>query len=56
MQDGRTPLFVACINGHVELVEALLAAGCDKESTDAVRAASMQHCRVCMEQGFMWGG
>ena len=32
--DGATALLVACENGHVDCVEALIKAGCDKEARD----------------------
>jgi hypothetical protein len=31
-QDGRTPLWVACAGGHLEVARTLLAAGANKES------------------------
>ena len=37
MQNGRTALLIAAQSGHLEFVEALLAAGCNKDATDRVR-------------------
>ena len=35
-QDGGTPLGYACSRGHVEVVQALLSAGANKETADLV--------------------
>ena len=38
-QDGTTPLLIACHNGHVEVVGALLAKGGDVEAKTNVRTS-----------------
>jgi hypothetical protein len=38
MQDCHTALHLAAANGHTDAVEALLAAGANKEAADKVRA------------------
>lgn len=35
-QTGKTPMFAASYNGHVEVVKLLLAAGADKDAADEV--------------------
>ena len=41
---GRTPLHVACINGHFESIKTLIGLGCDKNVKDAV--SQLLFCRV----------
>ena len=36
LQDGRTATMLAAQNGHVEVVDRLLAAGADKDAQDKV--------------------
>ena len=36
-QDGRTPLFIATQEGHLEVAQVLLAAGANTEAKDKVR-------------------
>jgi ankyrin repeat protein len=43
-QDGVTPLIVAAINGHTEIVALLLEKGADK---NAKSKASHCRCRLC---------
>ena len=38
-QGGRTPLFVAAVQGKEAVAQVLLLAGADKEATDPVRAS-----------------
>jgi ankyrin repeat protein len=38
MQDGKTPLMVACCNGHKALAEVLLKHGAAVDAKDKVRA------------------
>jgi ankyrin repeat protein len=62
-QNGRTPLYAACSNGHSEVVGALLAKGADVEAKADVsmmtpsrmdappRAAVHQHARETLAAG-----
>ena len=43
-QNGRTALGRASLNGHLEVVKALLAAGADKEAMDGVSARGHGVC------------
>ena len=36
LQEGETSMFQAAENGHVEVVDRLLAAGADKDAQDQV--------------------
>ena len=36
LQDGRTAMMLAAFEGHVEVVDRLLAAGADKDARDDV--------------------
>ena len=40
VQDGWTPLLKAALEGHVDVVKALLAAGAEKEAATQVRGPS----------------
>jgi hypothetical protein len=44
-QDGETPLRRASLNGHLEVVEALLAKGADVHTKDKVSIA--RACALC---------
>ena len=37
VQDGATPVFAAAMAGHLDVVKALVAAGCDVNAPTAVR-------------------
>jgi Ankyrin repeat len=43
-QDGDTPLFLASHFGHLEVVNALLGAGADKEAKNKVTAMPVPMC------------
>ena len=47
--DGRTPLAVACANGHGPLVRALLDAGAEVEPFDILSAAAAAHPKLLAE-------
>ena len=34
LQDGRSPLYIACSNAHLEVVKALLEVGADANQQD----------------------
>ncbi|XP_062507106.1 ankyrin repeat domain-containing protein 23-like [Corticium candelabrum] len=40
---GRTALHYACLNGHLSIVEKVLAAGCKKEARDNYGETAL-HC------------
>lgn len=48
-QFGQTPLFFACKNGHVEIVEMLLQQGADVNVCDVVCNLCIQICTVSLD-------
>ncbi|KAJ0415115.1 ankyrin repeat-containing domain protein [Aspergillus carlsbadensis] len=42
--EGRTPLFYACLSGHLETVSLLLAAGADIQMSDSKGATPLHAC------------
>ncbi len=53
--DGWTPLLVACLRGHVEVVRALLASGAAVDQA-RVRAPIREPGVLCVCVFFFWGG
>ncbi len=45
MQHGKTPLHVAALNGHTDVVEALIQAGAEPTTTDEVREAGVMRAQ-----------
>jgi hypothetical protein len=50
-QDGATPLLLASQNGHLEVVEALLAEGADMDAKEEVSIA--RACAICPSLSLM---
>ena len=46
MQDGRTPLMLACIRGKEKIVGMLIERGADVQAVDAVTISCIATCSV----------
>ena len=46
IQDGKTPLLVASICGHLSVCEFLVRSGADKEHADRVRMFTIYSCSI----------
>lgn len=44
LQDGWSPLYTASLNGHIDVVESLIAAGANVNEATKVRTVYMQTC------------
>ena len=47
VQIGRTPLYIACSNGHDKVVQALLGHGVQVDVPDKVSDISCIHVKLC---------
>ena len=49
-QDGTTPLFMACQNGHIDVVNILLANGADVNLTGFKVSEKLRNIAQCFKQ------
>ena len=50
-----TPLMLACLNQHAELVEELINLGADPMLRDGERRMAVDHCKHPATAEFLWG-
>ena len=51
----KTPLMLACLNQHAELVEELISLGADPMLRDGERRMAVDHCKHPATAEFLWG-
>ena len=53
VKDGKTPLYIACYNGHDKVVQVLLDHGVQVDVPDKVSDISCIHVKLCNKLLFL---